>query len=320
MHNQITDVPGVKVGNMENKQALTGCTAILFEGGAVAGVDVRGSAPGTRETDLLNPVNLVDNVHAICLSGGSAFGLDAASGIMQFLEEHEIGLDVGVAKVPIVPAAVLFDLPHGDPKVRPDKQMGYEAAQAATTEKFTTGNVGAGCGATVGKFAGSTFCMKGGLGSASIRLENGVVIGAIVAVNPGGDVRNPATGEILAGPYVNGTILDSVELLIQNYQPTIPTGSNTTIGVVAVNADLTKAEATKVAQMAQDGYARTIYPAHTMYDGDTVFAVATGGAKIPVDVIGGLAAKVMERAIIDAVKSAESIGGIIAHKDLPENQ
>ncbi|MDR6999744.1 P1 family peptidase [Neobacillus niacini] len=320
MHNQITDVPGVKVGNMENKQALTGCTAILFEGGAVAGVDVRGSAPGTRETDLLNPVNLVDNVHAICLSGGSAFGLDAASGIMQFLEEHEIGLDVGVAKVPIVPAAVLFDLPHGDPKVRPDKQMGYEAAQAATTEKFTTGNVGAGCGATVGKFAGSSFCMKGGLGSASIRLENGVVIGAIVAVNSGGDVRNPATGEILAGPFVNGTILDSVELLIKNYKPTIPTGSNTTIGVVAVNADLTKAEATKVAQMAQDGYARTIYPAHTMYDGDTVFAVATGGAKIPVDVIGGLAAKVMERAIIDAVKSAESIGGIIAHKDLPKNQ
>jgi len=320
MYDQITDVPGVKVGNKENQQALTGCTAILFENGAVAGVDVRGSAPGTRETDLLNPINLVEKVHAICLSGGSAFGLDAASGIMKFLEEQEIGLDVGVAKVPIVPAAVLFDLPIGDPKVRPDIQMGYEAANAATAEKFSTGNYGAGCGATAGKLVGLGFCMKGGLGSASLRLENGVVIGAIVAVNPAGDVREPSTGEILAGPFKNGIILDSIKLLEQNYQPTIPAGSNTTIGVIAVNADLTKAEATKVAQMAQDGYARTIFPAHTMFDGDTIFAVATGGERIPVDVIGGLAAKVMERAIINAVKSADSVGGIIAHKDLPKNQ
>ncbi|WHY79858.1 P1 family peptidase [Neobacillus sp. WH10] len=320
MYDQITDVPGVKVGNKENQQALTGCTAILFEGGAVAGVDVRGSAPGTRETDLLNPINLVEKVHAICLSGGSAFGLDAASGIMKFLEEQEIGLDVGVAKVPIVPAAVLFDLPIGDPKVRPDIQMGYEAANAATAEKFSTGNFGAGCGATAGKLAGLGFCMKGGLGSASLTLENGVVIGAIVAVNPVGDVREPSTGEILAGPFKNGIILDSIKLLEQNYQATIPAGSNTTIGVIAVNADLTKAEATKVAQMAQDGYARTIFPAHTMFDGDTIFAVATGGERIPVDVIGGLAAKVMERAIINAVKSADSAGGIIAHKDLPKNQ
>jgi len=320
VHDQITDVPGVKVGNKQDQQALTGCTAILFEGGAVAGVDVRGSAPGTRETDLLNPVNLVDKVHAICLSGGSAFGLDAASGIMQFLEEEDIGLDVGVAKVPIVPAAVLFDLPFGNPKVRPDKQMGYEAAKAAKTEKFRTGNYGAGCGATAGKLAGLGFCMKGGLGSASLSLENGVVIGAIVAVNPAGDVREPSTGEILAGPFKNGNILDSIKLLEQNYRPTIPAGTNTTIGVVAVNADLTKAEATKVAQMAQDGYARTIFPSHTMFDGDTIFAVATGGEKVPVDVIGGLAAKVMERAIINAIRSAESIEGIIAHKDLPKNQ
>ncbi|MDR6123555.1 L-aminopeptidase/D-esterase-like protein [Bacillus sp. SLBN-46] len=320
MYDQITDVPGVKVGNKENQQALTGCTAILFDGGAVAGVDVRGSAPGTRETDLLNPVNLVDKVHAICLSGGSAFGLDAASGVMQFLEEEDIGLDVGVAKVPIVPAAVLFDLPHGDPKVRPDKQMGYEAAKAATTEMFNMGNYGAGCGATVGKLAGLDFCMKGGLGSASLRLNNGVVIGAIVAVNPVGDVREPSTGEILAGPYKEGGILDSIKLLEQNYSPTVPAGSNTTIGVVAVNAELTKAEATKVAQMAQDGYARTIFPAHTMFDGDTIFAVATGGERIPVDVIGGLAAKVMERAILNAVQSAESVGGIIAHKDVAKNQ
>jgi L-aminopeptidase/D-esterase-like protein len=320
MHNQITDVPGVKVGNKENQQALTGCTAILLEGGAVAGVDVRGSAPGTRETDLLNPVNMVDKVHAICLSGGSAFGLDAASGVMQFLEEKDIGLDVGVAKVPIVPAAVLFDLACGNPKVRPDKQMGYEAAKAATTEKFRTGNYGAGCGATVGKLAGLGFCMKGGLGSASLRLENGVVIGAIVAVNPVGDVREASTGVILAGPYKDGMILDSINLLEQNYHPAIPPGFNTTIGVVAVNADLTKAEALKVAQMAQDGYARTIFPAHTMFDGDTIFAVATGGERVPVDVIGGLAAKVMEWAVINAVKSAESIEGMIAHKDILKNQ
>ncbi|MGZ6347384.1 MAG: P1 family peptidase [Anaerolineales bacterium] len=318
MFGQITDVPGIKVGNIENKVALTGCTAILFEGGAVAGVDVRGSAPGTRETDLLNPINLVDQVHAITLSGGSAFGLDAATGVMQFLEEKDIGLDVGVAMVPIVPAAVLFDLVHGDSSVRPDKQMGYEAAFAAANEKFATGNSGAGCGATVGKLAGLPFCMKGGLGSASLRLENGVVIGAIVAVNATGDIRDPSTGKILAGPYLKetGTILDSEKLLERNYQPTIPTGTNTTIGVVAVNANLTKVEVTKVAQMAHDGYARTIYPAHTMYDGDTIFAVATGGEKMPVDVIGGLAAKVMSLAILDAVKSAESIGGIIANRDI----
>ncbi|WML31697.1 P1 family peptidase [Neobacillus sp. OS1-32] len=316
MYNQITDVPGVKVGNKENHQALTGCTAVIFENGAVAGVDVRGSAPGTRETDLLNPINLVDKVHAITLSGGSAFGLDSASGVMQFLEEKGIGLDVGVARVPIVPAAVLFDLPVGDPKIRPDRRMGYEAAKVATTGKFSTGNYGAGCGATVGKLAGLEFCMKGGLGSASICLENGVVIGAIVAVNPVGDVREPATGEILAGVYKDERIIDSLEILAKNYQPAISPGSNTTIGVIAVNADLTKAEATKVAQMAHDGYARTIFPAHTMFDGDTIFAVATGGERVSIDVIGGLAAKVMESAIIDAVKSAESVGGIIAHKDL----
>lgn len=308
------------MGHKENKQALTGCTAILFEGGAVGGVDVRGSAPGTRETDLLNPIHLVDQVHAICLSGGSAFGLDAASGVMKFLEERDIGLDVGVAKVPIVPAAVLFDLSVGDPKVRPDNQMGYEAAKAATTEKFATGNAGAGCGATVGKLASHDSCMKGGLGSASLGLENGVVIGAIVAVNAVGDVREPSTGKIMAGPYQQGKLLDSIELLKENDQPAISAGTNTTIGVIAVNAELSKAEATKVAQMAQNGFARTIFPAHTMLDGDTIFAVATGGKRVPVDVIGGLAASVMEQAVINAVKTAESIGGITAHRDLPTKQ
>lgn len=315
---QITEVPGVKVGNRQNLNALTGCTAILFEEGAVCGVDVRGSAPGTRETDLLDPINLVEKAHAICLCGGSAFGLDAATGVMQYLEEQGIGLDVGVAKVPIVPAAVLFDLAVGDPKVRPDKQMGYEAAAAASKEKFNTGNYGAGCGATVGKLAGMNLCMKGGIGSAELKLDNGVVIGAIVAVNAVGDIRNPESGKIIAGPYDHKTaaILDSVKLVEQNYQAAIPSGTNTTIGVIAVNANLTKAEAKKVAQMAQDGYARTIYPSHTMNDGDTIFAAATGGIKVPVDVIGALGAKVMELAILDAIYSAESISEIIAYKDL----
>ncbi len=318
MIGQIIDVPGVKVGQKEDLRALTGCTAILFEEGAVGGVDVRGSAPGTRETDLLNPINLVEKVHAICLSGGSAFGLDAASGVMQYLEEHGIGLDVGVAKVPIVPAAVLFDLAVGDPKVRPNKQMGYEAAALATPKKFLTGNYGAGCGATVGKLAGPDLCMKGGLGSASICLENGVVIGAIVAVNAVGEIRDPANGKVIAGVYdrKSGMILDSMTLLEKNYQAPIPAGTNTTIGVIAVNADFTKAEVNKIAQMAQDGFARTIYPAHTMNDGDTIFAAATGGIRVPVDVVGALAAKVIEMAILDAVRSAEGIAGIMAYKDL----
>lgn len=315
---QIIDVPGVKVGNAEDQKALTGCTAILFEEGAVAGVDVRGSAPGTRETDLLNPVNLVDKVHGICLCGGSAFGLDAASGVMQYLEEQEIGLDVGVAKVPIVPAAVLFDLGVGDPKVRPNQQMGYLAASVAGDKEFKTGNSGAGCGATVGKLAGMDYCMKGGLGSASLKLTNGVVIGAIAAVNAVGEIHDPATAAVVAGPYdkKSGKILDSMKLLENNFQAAIPEGTNTTIGVVAVNADFTKAEASKIAQMAQDGYARTIYPAHTMYDGDTIFAVCTGGKRIPVDVAGALAAKVMELAVLDAVKSAEGTADIPSYKDI----
>lgn len=322
MKGQITDVPGVKVGNVQDEKAITGCTAVLFEKGAVAGVDVRGSAPGTRETDLLNPLNLVEKVHGICLSGGSAFGLDAASGVMQYLEEREIGLDVGVAKVPIVPAAVLFDLAIGDSRVRPNQQWGYKAAASAAAGKFNTGNAGAGFGATIGKLAGSGSCMKGGLGSASIRLESGVVIGAIVAVNAVGDVRDPATGKILAGPIDRETnnIFDSISLISKNYHAAIPPGTNTTIGVVAVNADLTKAEANKVAQMAQDGYARTIYPSHTMHDGDTIFAAATGGTRIPVDVAGALAAKVMELAILDAIYSAESIAGIPSYKELHKEE
>ncbi|TQR11654.1 P1 family peptidase [Psychrobacillus soli] len=319
MHGNITDVPGVKVGNLENAEALTGCTIVVVEEGAVCGVDVRGSAPGTRETDLLDPINKIDEVHAISLAGGSAFGLDAASGVMQYLEEQGIGLDVGVAKVPIVPSAVLFDLPIGNSTIRPDRQMGYEAAKKASIGPFPFGNIGAGCGATVGKITGIENCMKGGLGSASLTFENGLVIGAIVAVNAVGDIRNPLTREILAGPIDPKTeeLIDSIAYLQQNASTDhILPGTNTTIGAVAVNAKLTKAEAKKIAQITQNALARTIFPVHTTMDGDTVFALATGGDVYPVDFLGNMAAQVMEEAIIVAIKAADAVEGVPSYKSL----
>lgn len=318
-YGNITDVPGIKVGNVENLEALTGCTIVVAENGAVCGVDVRGSAPGTRETDLLDPINLIEEVHAVSLSGGSAFGLDAASGVMQYLEEKGIGLDVGVAKVPIVPSAVLFDLPIGNPKIRPDKQMGYEAAKKADVGSFPFGNVGAGCGATVGKITGPENCMKGGLGSASFTFENGLVVGAIVAVNAVGDIRDPLTREILAGPIdpKTGDIIDSLQFLQENKLTTnVLPGTNTTIGLVAVNAKLTKAEAKKVAQITQNALARTIFPVHTMMDGDTVFVLATGGDIYSVDFIGNMTAKVMEEAIIAAIKAADKVDGVPSYNSL----
>lgn len=313
----ITDVPGIKVGNREDLNALTGCTAILAENGSTCGVDVRGSAPGTRETDLLDPVNAVDTVHAICLTGGSAYGLEAASGMMAYLEEQGIGLDVDVANVPIIPSAVLFDLPVGDKNVRPDKQMGYQAAQQAKRGAFPFGNVGAGCGATVGKLAGFDNCMKGGLGSASIQLENGLIVGAVVAVNALGDIRDPDNRELIAGPLdpQTGDILDSLTLL-EKVDAQMRSGTNTTIGAVAMNATLTKAEATKVAQVTQNALARTIYPAHTMADGDTIFALATDGESYSVDLISNMAASVMEKAILQAVKSAESVANIPSYQSI----
>lgn len=318
----ITDVPGIKVGNAEDLEALTGCTVIVTEEGAVCGVDVRGAAPGTRETALLDPINTVNEVHAVCLAGGSAFGLDSASGVMQYLEEKEIGLDVGVAKVPIVPAAVLFDLPVGNPKIRPDKEMGYKAAKQAVKGSFSFGNSGAGCGATVGKLTGLENCMKGGLGSASLTLDNGLIIGAIVAVNAVGDIRDPSNREILAGPInpETGELVDSLLYLQKNRGNKILPGMNTTIGVVAVNAKLTKSEAKKVAQMAQNGLARTIYPVHTSLDGDTVFALATGEESYSVDLIGSMAAQVMEEAIIAAIKSADEVFGIPSFKSIQSKQ
>jgi len=322
LKNAITDVPGIKVGQAQDDKALTGCTVILCRKGAVGGVDVRGSAPGTRETDLLNPVNLVEKVHAIVLAGGSAFGLDAASGVMRYLEEQGIGFNTGVAKVPIVPAAILFDLDIGRSDIRPDAEMGYRAASTATQDIPTEGNVGAGAGAAVGRILGKKTAMKSGLGTASLE-ANGVVVGVIVAVNAWGDVIDPKSGEIVAGARSTsvgplkigsqGYFADTFEMmktLLGRTAVGVATKSNTVVGVVATNAKLTKAEATKVAQMAQDGLARAIHPAHTMLDGDTIFALSTGAKKADISMVGAFAAEAVVQAILRAVQKAKSAGGL----------
>ncbi|MED4783036.1 P1 family peptidase [Brevibacillus choshinensis] len=313
----IVDVPGVKVGQVSDEKALTGCTVIVLEKGSACGVDVRGSAPGTRETDLLNPINSVQEVNAVVLTGGSAYGLDAASGVMRYLEEQGQGYNVGVGVVPIVPAAVIFDLSIGSYKIRPDQQMGYEAARSATKQQVQQGNVGAGTGATVGKLAGMKRAMKGGLGSASRRLPNGLVVGAIVAVNAVGEVRHPLTGEILAGARDDdGKIRDSLSWMIDASTPPAPSGTNTTIAVVASNANLNKVQANKIAQMAHNGLAKTIHPVHTMSDGDTVFAVATGGVDASVNLVGALCVEVLAEAVVNAILSAKGAGGVPAFQDL----
>lgn len=314
---QLTDVPGVRVGHAQQEGALTGCTVILADKPMVCGVDVRGAAPGTRETDLLAPINLVERVHAVLLSGGSAFGLQAATGVMAYLEERGIGLDTGDARVPIVPAAVLYDLSVGDAAVRPDDTMGYRACEVASTE-VAVGNVGAGCGATVGKALGMAQAMKGGIGTASVRLSDGLVVGALVAVNAYGHIVDPASGDIVAGPRKgDGTLVDTVAWLQDNSDQklTFP-GANTTIGVIATNAKMSKARTTKVAQMAHDGLARTVVPAHTMMDGDTLFALAGGQVQATVDLVGALAANVVAEAILQAVTAAKSIPGIPSVSDV----
>ena len=274
----LTAVSGLKVGHHTLDGRPTGCTVILAEGGAVAGVDVRGSAPGTRETDLLDPVNLVQQVHGIVLSGGSAFGLAAADGTIKFLEEKRIGFRFGTSVVPIVPAAVLFDLPVGDGRIRPGPDCGYAAAKAATTGPVIEGNVGAGAGATVGKLLRSDRGMKAGIGSAALELPGGLVVAALVAVNAAGNVVDPSTGRTIAGGRTDdgAGIADLRRLLRSTVRVPDRTLENTTLAVVATNATLTKVQATKVAQMAHDGLARAIYPAHLTVDGDAIFALATG--------------------------------------------
>lgn len=311
----ITDVQGVKVGHYTETGRPTGCTVLLFEKGATAGVDVRGAAPGTRDTELLNPINTVQQVQAILLSGGSAFGLEAASGVMRYLEEHGIGFHIGASIVPIVPAAILYDLGVGDGKIRPTMESGYKACQAATAGKVAEGNVGAGTGATVGKMFGMKGAMKGGIGTASIRVgKTGIVVAALVAVNAVGDVVNPKTGKIVAGARkLDGSGFENTMAQLREGQAVeFPMGTNSTIGVVATNVALNKAQATKVAQMAHDGLARAINPVHTLADGDTIFAVATGAVKVRANhsSIGALAAEAMSEAVLRAVMSARGLPGI----------
>jgi L-aminopeptidase/D-esterase-like protein len=324
----LTSVPGIKVGQHTLTARPTGCTVVIVERGAVAGVDVRGASPGTRETDLLDPVNSVQQIHAIVLAGGSAFGLDAATGVMRFLDEKNIGFksdfwkdSVGTINVPIVPAAILIDLGvGGNPKVRPDADCGYRAAADAGTGPIAEGNVGAGAGATIGKLAGPGRAMKGGLGTASMTFADGVIVAALVAVNAVGDVIDPATGQVVAGvrtPDGRG-LADARRLLRAGEAGRPPIGGNTTLGVVATNATLSKAQATKVAQMAQDGFARTIVPAHTTGDGDTIFAIATGerAGEPNVSRIGAAAADVVSQAILRAILQAEGVAGYPAARDL----
>jgi L-aminopeptidase/D-esterase-like protein len=321
--NAITDIPGLRVGHATNEEACTGCTVILCEAGAVGGVDQRGGAPGTRETDALHPMHLVQQVHAVMLSGGSAFGLDSASGAVRYLEERGVGFDVGVARVPIVPAAILFDLGLGEANIRPDAAMGYQACLNAASGPVPEGNIGAGTGATVGKILGIGQAMKAGIGTCSLHLGKGVIIGAIAAVNAFGDVVDPQTNKIIAGARTlvlegkkmgsGDYFADTLSVMQSLHAKTrlrFGRRANTVIGVVATNARLTKEQVNKVAAMAQDGLARTIRPAHTMMDGDTIFALSLGNKHADVNIIGAYAAEAFAQAILRGTRAARPVLGL----------
>ncbi|HKH10778.1 MAG TPA: P1 family peptidase [Rubrobacter sp.] len=320
MPDNLCDVPGVLVGHATDGEGLTGCTVVLFEDpeGAVVGVDVRGSSPGTRETDRLGPIGAVRGTHGLLLTGGSAFGLAAADGVVRFLEERGVGLDIGVARIPLVSAAVLFDLVVGDPAARPDAAMGYEAAASAKAWDFDQGSVGAGTGASVGKALGMDRAMKGGVGSASVDLEDGLVVGAVAAVNAFGDVRDPETNTTLAGPRLKDGTPGDTAYLLPEAASRLRWGENTTLGVVATNARLSKPQAVKVAQMAHDGLARAVHPVHTTVDGDVVFAASAGKVEVATDIVGVWGARVMQEAILRAVRSAEGVAGLLAVSELPD--
>ena len=310
----ITDVPVIEVGHFSDTRRPTGCTAILVRDGAIGGVDVRGAAPGTRETDLLAPGNLVTHVHGVMLAGGSAWGLAAADGAMRWLEERGIGLDVRFGVLPIVPAAVLFDLPMGDARIRPDAASGYAACEAASSRPPAEGNVGAGSGALVGKLFGVERAMKGGIGSASVTV-GGVTVGALIACNALGDVLGPDTGRVVAGARTadGAALLDTRRALLRGDPPRpLLAGTHTTLGVVATDAALTKVQASRLAAVAHDGLARAINPVHTMSDGDTLFALATGRVPLEGDapgmtVLGTMAAEAVARATLRAVLAARSV-------------
>lgn len=307
----ITDVAGIEVGHFTDTRRPTGCTVVIAREGAVGGVDVRGAAPGTRETDLLAPTHLVDRVHGILLAGGSAWGLDAATGVVQWLEEQGVGFPVGPVRLPLVPGAVLFDLLVGDATIRPDAAAGYRACELASTKAPAEGNVGAGTGAVVGKIFGIERAMKGGIGSASVTVE-GITVGALVACNALGDVIDPDTALPIAGARTrNGkSLLDSRRALLRGEPPKpILAGTNTTIGVIATDAVLTKAQASRLATVGHDGLARSINPVHTMSDGDTLFALGTGraGKSIGMMVLGAMAAEAVAMAVVRAIRAAQGI-------------
>lgn len=307
----ITDVHGIRVGHASDTRALTGCSVVLCEEGATAAVSVRGWAPGTRETDLLRPGMLVEKVQAVLLSGGSAYGLRSADGVMRWLEEHHHGFDTGVARVPIVPTAVLFDLAVGDPRVRPDEAMGYQACSVAVSPNDAQGNVGAGTGASVGKLFGTKRAMKAGLGTASVRAGE-LVVGALVAVNAFGDVIRPESGQLIAGlrNLTGKGLADTRRQMRKAVLRKVLFGTNTIIGVIATNARLGKAEAGLVADAAHNGLARSVCPAHTLFDGDAIFALAMGDREAHVALVADMAADAMARAIVNAALAAEDAGGL----------
>ena len=325
----ITDVPGILVGQQSDLEGLTGCTVVLCKDGAVVGVDVRGSAPGTRETDLMRPCNMVERAHGILLAGGSAFGLNASTGVVKYLEEQHVGLDVGCAKVPLVGGAVLFDLAAGNPDARPDAHMGYMACVEASSGEVEEGNVGAGTGATVAKALGAQFSVKGGTGTYSMKvgcLPDGreLVVGAIVAVNALGDIVDGNEMVACGFDRVNHVRLSAMDTMLKGISSAVNAGigTNTTIAVVATNVKLDKEGANKVAQMAHDGMARVTMPSHTMYDGDTIFALSTcegeltGDKTLDVTLVGSAAAKCLSEAILRAVRKASGVDGIPSVSDI----
>jgi len=307
----ITDVAGIEVGHFTDTRRPTGCTVVIAREGAIAGVDVRGAAPGTRETDLLAPTNLIDRAHGILLAGGSAWGLDAATGVVQWLEEQGVGFSVGPARLPIVPGAVLFDLLVGDASIRPDAAAGYRACELASARSPAEGNVGAGTGTAVGKVFGIERAMKGGIGTASVTVD-GITVGALIACNAMGDVIDPDTGQVIAGARTrNGkALLDTRRALLRGEpHKVLLAGTNTTIGVIATDAVITKVQAARLATMGHDGLARSINPVHTMADGDTLFALGTGraGRSIGMMLLGTMAAEAVALAVVRAVRAAQGI-------------
>ncbi len=318
----ITDIKGVSVGHASDFEGLTGVTVILTPSGMIGGIDISGFATSTRQTDALSASHIVPKVHAICITGGSAYGLDAASGVMDYLEERNSGFDVGVARIPIVPTAAIFDLKVGSAKRRPDKNMGYRACQQATDGKIAEGSIGAGAGATVGKFYGTEQAMKGGVGIAANALNNGLIVGALVVVNAFGDIKDPISGKILAGARKakkSTEFADTSGLMRKGVQRPISAFQNTTIGVIVTNAKLTKQNASAVAKIASNGLTKAISPGNTLYDGDIIFSLASGEIEVDYYTVGLMAEEALINAIIRGITTAKETKGIPSFLSLKES-